>query len=311
MPAYRPLSSLRLLHSVLWGMLRSVLRAMGASLLGLATSLAAHGAGDDAPMHWLLSDMPPGTRIVDGRPTDGIADQVLLYLAGQHPARLQIYEPVNVRRSELMLRQGVAACHAAMMWSPQRAEEFNFVETHRLPPLHLVVRRDRLARVPRNASGLVDLQALVERSGLRGGVVAGRSYGGFMDDWLAREGQGLPRHALPDQAGRLLRMAARDRIDYLFEFDFILRYEQGEDGELRQLVSLPLQGADALMPAGIVCPRTAWGDRVTQQLREELARPAGIAAREAGQRRWMTHEAEQFYRVQLDSYFRRARQALR
>lgn len=290
---------------------RLLLRCLGMGLPGLMALGACLPARAEPPMHWLLSDLPPGVRLVDGRPTDGMADRVLLYLARLHPERPQVYDLVNVRRAEIMLHQGVEACHGAMMWSPQRGEEFLFVETHRLPPPVLVVRRDHAAQVPRDAAGLVDLGALVQRSGLRGGAVTGRSYGAYLDDWLAHEGQALPRHALPDQAGRLLRMAARDRLDYLFEFDFILRFEQGEDAELQQLVSLPLPGPEALMPAGIMCPRTPWGERVARRLRLELAQPAAVAERQAGLKRWLTPETEAFYRVQLDGYFRRARQALR
>lgn len=275
----------------------------------MAAQAAANVAGGDEgqTMTWLLPDFAPAAIPVNGRPTDGITDRVVLYLVSQWPEVRHRFLPANAKRGWQILEQGdERACHGALLRTPEREKHAYFTLTHVVPPLQLVVRRERLDAVPRNAEGEALVPQLLAERRLRGAITAGRSYSAAIDAMLAARpvDSALATYSLVDFGGRVLQMLALDRADFSFEFDFALRYAQEREAAMRGLVALPVAGATRPLPAGVACPRNAWGLETIRHIDALLATPAAVRQLREAQERWLTPETLERYRPQMETFYR-------
>ena len=92
----------------------------------------------------------------------------------------------NALRAWQLIASGQPVCQAASLRTAEREKLAYFTNTLFGPPQQLIVRRDKLALLPRSASGEVDLPRLLSEERLRGAIVDGRSYGSFVDARLAQ-----------------------------------------------------------------------------------------------------------------------------
>lgn len=211
---------------------------------------------------------------------------------------------VNAKRSWRMIRAGEPVCHLVSLRTPEREAQAYFVNTHLVPPPQLVVRAPTLPQLPLSAAGEVDLERLWRLPRLHGAVVEGRSYGGRLDALLAQRPAGAMESYAPADFGmRVLQMLASGRIDYTLDYDFVLQYQKGLTPALQELVSVPLQGHGELQLSGIACPRTPWGARAVQRLRQLLATPAGIAALKASFEPGVTAQARVRHGARLSAFY--------
>jgi uncharacterized protein (TIGR02285 family) len=247
---------------------------------------------------WLTSDNTAAAQLGAHGVTSGLVTYFKVWWPGvQHDILI-----ANTKRSWQMMEDGQQVCRANVVRTPDREKMAYFTNTQLTPPPQLVVRRDRLNRLPRMPSGEVLLPRLLADETLRGALVDGRSYGTAIDDMLAHRpaNSNVALYSPRDFGGRLLQMISLDRADYSIDSDMALMMM----GDPKDLVTVPIVGASDLVMAGIACPRTAWGWSAIRGLDRALGRPEGAATLRKGLMRWLTPETQVHYATQFDQFYR-------
>ncbi|MBV8605483.1 MAG: hypothetical protein JO224_12415 [Pelomonas sp.] len=208
----------------------------------------------------------------------------------------------NALRAVKTLTEGEQACVLAFAHTPERERLAYFRDALLVAPPVVVVRRDKLAALPRDAAGEVDLARLFADRALRGAVVSDRSYGSFVDGQVraAPGSGGLSTYAANDFGSSIPAMVALGRLDYsvVLEIDVELGRRSTGPGAL---VGVPILGANTPGYAGVACPRTPWGQAVIRRVDTILSSPEGAALlrRETGYQ--MTPAARQRFAAQFDA----------
>ncbi len=227
------------------------------------------------------------------------------YIVERLPEIQHEYLSVNALRSWQMLERGEHACRPVTVRTAQREEQAYFADTHLAPPAELIVRRDKLAQMPRNAAGEVDLALLLSKGSLRGAYARGRSYGEAIDQLLDRQSNNklLASYSTAGYGDRIQDMLARERTDYLIESNGALAQMRARNIAVEPFVELPIQGSSQPLVLGIACPRTAWGLAAIKTIDQVLGTPAGAAHMRKTSAGWfggaalerMGPQIEQFY----------------
>lgn len=284
------------------------LSARTCSLMLAGCLLASGTAAMAERISWLSPELTPSeVAALRGSGRKGLADPLAAYLSAQWGMPGVQHETVmaNPKRSIKMLEAGETACHLAMLHTPERESKFLFFDTHLVPPMQLVLRRELLDQVPRNAAGEADLGRLLQEGRLRGALIDGRSYGKLVDD-LLREGtyKRLSYYTISDFGGRLIQMLGLGRADYSIEYDASLQVELDQNPALAaQVRSLPIQGASNPLLSSVACPRNDWGRRTLDRVAKLLATPAGVAAIKASFYDRLTPETRQLYGARIEAFY--------
>ncbi|MBB3196803.1 TIGR02285 family protein [Roseateles terrae] len=270
---------------------------------GTSPSVAAGTIAPPAPVTieritWLTSDN--STSVNPG--VNGVTDRLVSYLSVWWPGVKHTVLVANAKRSWQMLEEGQQVCRANVVRTPDREKIAYFTNTQLTPPPQLVVRRDRLSRLPRTPQGEVLLPQLLADESMRGALVDGRSYGSAIDDMLAHRpsNPAVSLYSPRDFGGRLLQMVSLDRADYSIDSDMALLMM----GEPKDLTTVPIRGASDLVMAGIACPRTPWGWSAIKGIDRALGRPEGAATLRRGLMRWLTPDTQAHYGPQLEQFYR-------
>lgn len=172
-----------------------------------------------------------------------------------------------------------------------------------MPPPQLIVRQDRRDTLPLDASGAVDLEALLNDGSLRGILTQGRSYGPVLDGML---GGPVARPQLQhvfggDYGSQLLAMLAQDRADYTIDYPNVLVASRAAAGS--PLMALPIKGASEPVVSGIACPRTPWGQAAIRLIDKALGTPEGAALLRDTLRISLPPDTQRAYKDAWDSFF--------
>lgn len=282
------------------------LHPISTSLLGwLLLASAPLRAADSVT--WLMSDFPPVGMQVNGRPGNGMSDQVVKYIVAHWPQVSHRFIYANPNRVWSMIAAGEHACFANALRTPDREKLAYFRNAYLLPPPQLVFRPEALGAVSLNSKGEAALPAVLSNTLLRGLVVEKRSYGPSIDT-LLRDPATSPqlKHLAPGNYGRnILTMLAMNRADYTIELDFVMTHAVMQQPELSNLKVVPLANGPGLMVGGIACPRTPWGRATIQHIDTLLASPEGSAQLSRAQMRWIGKDATQRYGAAMKEFFRR------
>ncbi|MCV2356099.1 hypothetical protein LNV09_18305 [Paucibacter sp. B2R-40] len=254
-----------------------------------------------------LPDTPALERIVWMKADAKAINPATAYLVERLPAIQHEYLSVNALRSWQMIERGEHACRPLTVRTAQRELQAYFADTHLAPPAELIVRRDKLALVPRNAAGEVDLGLLINKGALRGAYARGRSYGEAIDRLLASQGQNkqLVDYSMAGYGSRLQDMLARDRADYLIESNGALAQMSARNIDVKPFVDLPIQGASEPLVLGIACPRTAWGLAAVKAIDQVLGTPAGAAHMRKTSADWFSGAALERLKPQIEQFYLR------
>ncbi len=274
--------------------------------LALLAALLASGAQARDKMSWLMPDVPPASMPVDGKPTTGIADQIVLYISAHWPDAEHRFIYANPKRTWLMIERGEQACVVAALRNAERDKLAYFVNTNLVPPLQLVAQESTLPRLPLNAHGEADLQKLLADPVLRGIVVERRSYGAAVDDLLARRpaSSRLETTSVGDYGRNVLKLVVRGRADYTLDYDYALQYASKAEPEIGALKTVPIAQNNKPMLGGIACPRNAWGMATVKRIDQIVGTPEGAAAMIKAQNSWHTPASQQRYAAQISEFQR-------
>lgn len=229
------------------------------------------------------------------------------YIVERLPAIQHEYLSANALRSWQMIERGEHACRPVTVRTAHREQQAYFADTHLAPPAELLVRRDKLALVPRNTAGEVDLELLLSKGALRGAYSRGRSYGESIDRLLASQSQNkqLADYSLAGYGSRLQDMLARDRADFLIESNGALAQMSARNIDVKPFVELPIQGASEPLVLGIACPRTAWGLAAIKAIDQVLGTPAGAAHMRKTSAGWFSGAALERLGPQVEQFYLR------
>ncbi|MDR7270192.1 uncharacterized protein (TIGR02285 family) [Pelomonas saccharophila] len=279
------------------------MRLYAASLALLAVAGASRAAGappvvDD--ITWLVSNT---LAVPDGEQMRRPADELTQWLQARLPGVALKPVVANAERSWALIRQRQRACHAGAARTPERERLAVFTDTWLVPPPQLIVRQDRRDTLPLDASGAVDLEALLNDGGLRGILTQGRSYGPVLDGML---GGPVARPQLQhvfggDYGSQLLAMLAQDRADYTIDYPNVLVASRAAAGS--PLVALPIKGASEPVVSGIACPRTPWGQAAIRLIDKALGTPEGAALLRDTLRISLPPDTQRAYKDAWDNFF--------
>jgi len=274
--------------------------------LPLLAALLVPGAQAGDKMSWLMPDVPPASMPVDGKPTNGIADQIVLYISAHWPEAEHHFIYANPKRTWLMIERGEQACVVAALRNAERDKLSYFVNTNLVPPLQLVVQEATLPRLPLNAHGEADLQKLLSDPVLRGIIVERRSYGAAVDALLAKRpaDSRLETTAVGDYGRNVLKLVVHGRADYTLDYDYALQYASKSEPDIGRLQTVPIAQNNKPMLGGIACPRNAWGKAAVKRIDQIVGTPEGAAAMIKAQNSWHTPASLQRYAAQIAEFQR-------
>lgn len=254
---------------------------------------------------WLAGDTVTA-RGSGSRPSDRLLDWLTARLPGISHERLV----ANAKRSWTLIERGDAVCHASAVRSPQREALAYFSNTWPMPPLQLVVKRERVSAMPLDAAGQVDLAVLLARPALKGVLVSGRSYGPVLDPQLDRLGSvpQVQRVTSGDFGSNLLPMLLQGRADYALEYPNALAALASQRPEVSGLALLPIRGNTEMVTSGVACPKTPWGHAAIRRIDAVLGTPEGAAVLRETLLSELPADSRRQYRDAIDAFFLRRAQ---
>lgn len=287
---------------------RPLFRTLAAALA--AAVLAALPARAEEPMSWLMLDFPPASIVVNGKPGDGMSDQIVKYLISKWPRAEHRFVYANPSRVWTLLAAGEHMCLAGGLRTPERERLAYLRNVGLLAPPQVILRAEALAATPLSA-GKVDAAALMRIPALRGVVIERRAYGTAVDALLSSPATSpnVVRATAGGYRKNIFKMLTMGSADYTIDYDFTLAYEVQQHPELAALKIVPVLGADQLVVTSVACPRTPWGLAAIERIDRILATPEGATALAKAQYRWMTPDTLQRYQPQMDEFFRKLARA--
>lgn len=293
-------------------MLRLPAQRIARLLLVLPLALlgaTAPGQGRAETMTWVMRDFPPSSMPQQGQPGIGMADEFVKAIVQRWPEVEHRYLVANNRRILVMLESGEPACFTTALHVPERERQAYIADMLLVPPQMLITRRALLSRLPLNSQGEVRLPVLLADTRLSGMLQQDRSYGATLDR-LIQARPADARLSLSAGAARPLLMVALERADYSIDYDYSLAYEQFSNARLRDsdLRSVPIEGNEQPLVAGIACPRTDWGRRMILRIDRLIAELAQDPQARSGLERWTTPQARRTYGRQVEDFYRRRAQ---
>lgn len=258
-------------------------------------------------LEWTVWPLPGVINVIDGKPTDGAAMDVLRLIMANLPAFTPNYRLGNRLRQQQDMQQGQNFCSAPLFRRSDSDEYGYFIPFMASTPIQVVIRASDAASFPIE-EGVISLADLAERDDLRGGYSGFRTYPPAVAQWLdqARADGRIEKATGTPSGENLLRMVSQGRIDFAFEFSILSNTVNKRLRSGEPLRSVPIKGHRALVEAGIYCSRTPWGKRVAGELdrviRELSSDPETFLSL---YRPWVPEETFRLFRDDLRAYYLR------
>lgn len=276
---------------------RLIKAALTALLALLFMGPATAAPGEPETITWLVMEMPPFFSYDKGKPPStpqdlqhGEIDGLQRLLIAQMPADVRhVFVEASLPRFEAIARSDQAICSMFHLRTPERLEWLYF--THLLPPLesrelHVVVRRDRLARFQSAKGAPLELQALLKRSHLSGLLARDRFFGSRINGLLAAAGDKAPGRVVLGHGLHLLPMLRAGRMDYTLEYPLVVETYLHDNPDGPDLALLPLVEGRSTLLATVACSRNPAGLRAIEMIDAATRRLAQSPQRDALIREW-------------------------
>ena len=258
-------------------------------------------------MSWWLTDFPPYSIPANGEPGIGAVDLVLRGVVAAWPEKMaHQFMVANTSRIWTSIDTGMDACYTSALHTPQRVKEAYLSDVFMLPPMQLVVRKDRLASVPRNANGEVEFAALLARQDIKGILVSGRAYGLALDAVIAgnKHNDHLTFSNAKVLGANIFKMIGAGRVDYTLDYDFVLAYQTKDTATLDALTTLPIDIANVPLVGSFACPRTPWGKKMIERIDHIVSQLAQDAHYRDQFEHWLTPRTKSLYAVKFDDFYK-------
>ena len=240
---------------------RAVARAAVAGLLLVAGDIAC--AREIVP--WAVLDFPP-FQIRDGEHRgSGSFDGLLDLLVRQLPDLDHDIVTMSFARREEEIRQGHRLCTPGLFRTPAREKLLVFS----LPALihldnRLVIRAGRAGGLETGQP--VDLDALLARRDLIGGIISERSFAPNIDP-LLRQHVGAPNIVMRSiRSSQMYEMLMKGEIDYTILFPHEAAYLARSLGHAEETRILPIAGTPPYIFTHVACTRGPWGEAMIERI---------------------------------------------
>ncbi|KAF0814043.1 hypothetical protein IGB42_01723 [Andreprevotia sp. IGB-42] len=278
-------------------------------LPGLLLAISTVAAASDARvLTWAIRDWPPvfivPTQTAPKSVTqlgNGVADQNMAALIAHMPEYEHRFVYANINRIFADMAAGTPECFAVALKTPEREKAAWFTRNFLLPPMHMVVRKDQLARITAGSNGMA-VEALSKRSDLAAYVENGRSYGAAVDS-LVKTAPGVFRSMTVTESGQLIRMLDAGRMDYTFEYPYVVEYMQRQFPFRNELALLPIAEAATPLTSYVACTRNAWGLQAIRDIDRAIRMLARTQAFRQPLYDWLSPELRDRYRPQIERFY--------
>ena len=214
---------------------------------------------------------------------------------------------MNVSRALVELEKRDDLCVVGLQRNAERDKLGYFIPLFISLPPQLVIRSSD-EQTFSNGQPSVSLVQLLQRSDLRGAILAGRNYGPQLMPILqkAQEQGRLQLIQTSGSGSNLLDMLRHKRIDYALEYAETLQVMQTID-EMRPIVQslslLPLQETTKPIISGIYCSRTEQGKRLADQIERIAREPEVIEYYRAASQSITPEASRRHYRGWFEDYY--------
>ena len=268
-------------------------RAMLLLFAGAAVLGVARAGPEPERIDWLLTEGSPQVQQIVARHLPGV------------PQTITRGNPKRVWKS---LLGGEPSCTADLLFRGEHAAQIYFSPTVLALPPVVLQRPGSTATLPRNEQGAVQLRALLARPDLLGAAVSGRYYGQLVNTLIAQRPARSTLTLLDSSHGvvRAIEMLLTRRVDYVLAYpsDMDEQDVSARAGAGVRPNALPIEGAEALVQAGVACPRTPWGRGAMRRIDAALSAPDSIAELEKIQEIYMTEADRKRHAAELQAFFR-------
>jgi len=242
-------------------------------------------------IEWVLTEGDPTTQQI---------------LAPQMPDVPFTIRHANIKRIWKELLSGAPVCSSALYYRREYAASTYFTPTFVSAPPVVAVWPETVSSVPGSTRGVAQLPLLMH-SGLKGAAISGRNYGDVVNAMIARR-PGDSSLTLLESSGssaRGIEMLVQRRVEYLIVF----ASEFEEPNAPRQARVdrprlLPIEGAEVMVRAGVVCPRTPWGLMAMRRLDAVLSTPTSVAQLRLAQDELLVPSDRKRYAAQVQDFFK-------
>ncbi len=220
---------------------------------------------------WHHPDFPP-SYILEGKnrgrgTVDNIHQLVFAHLTDyEHKTTV-----ANFRRIIQTIKARRDACAIAILWNEEREKIVEYSIPHFLVhPNRIIIRKNSLIQFEpyKELDGTYSLKKTLKGETLVFGYAPGRSYSKKLDQILhlfASDKNSIVVAQNTVLEG-ILRMLARGRIDYTLGYAHEVAYITSTGNLGENFISLPVTGANDLIPVYTGCPKNEWGRAIIEKL---------------------------------------------
>lgn len=250
-----------------WSAGRTLLRLVVRAAVGMCLPVAGFAAEPAASgaITWAAMDFPPLQILGGAYRGSGGFDGLLELLMKQLPDYRHDIVPMSFARLDEELREGRELCTPGVFRTPGRDRTL----VYSLPALlhldnRLVFLASRADRFGHEAA--VDLEALVKRTDLVGGIISERSFAPNVDRILRERRITGSLVRRPLKAFQMFELLVSGQIDYTILSPPEVAYLTRQMDLREELVVRPIAGTPPYIFTHVACTRGAWGEGVIRRV---------------------------------------------
>ncbi len=177
----------------------------------------------------------------------------------------------TVDKAVRLWKEGKNVCALPVLKTNERTNFAQFTAFVVVPPYKVIVKSTQVSSLLGKRDA-ISFQSVMSSKNVKGGLVAGRSYGETIDRYLS-EAKDFKNWTLVephDGYETVLNMVQSGRIDYTIEMAEFVRYFNKKNNMSTNLVSLPIQELAQAQIAYVACNRNKWGTDLIKLLDKRL-----------------------------------------
>jgi len=230
---------------------------------------AADPSSDENTIIWFEATYP-GYYIHEGKDTgNGVADNLGKFLRERLPEYNHKIDRANMKRIMLELQNGKHGIFLTLLKKPEREKFLQFSTLTSVKPSNGIITLKKNLPLFSNKTH-ISVAELLDNRNLRTGVMAGRSYGKWIDPFL-EEHKGEPHIIVrygKDGVIGLIEMMLRGRIDYLVGYPHEAYIIADDMGIGDRIVTMTVKGQPPLSYSYTACPKNEWGRKLIKRINQ-------------------------------------------
>jgi len=278
-------------------------------ILLMGTLLGTTGpAFAEQTIEWQHPDFPP-SYILQGPyrgqgSVDNIHRQLFTHLVDYKHKTIV----ANFRRVIRSIAAKREICAAAILWNKERAEMVEYSIPHFLVhPVRIIIRKDIRDRFEpyKESDGTYSLERILMAEELMLGYAPGRSYSKTLDQILKPYTNDNNSRVVAQNSilSGILKMLERNRIDYTLGYSHEVAYLANTGDFRADFISLPIKGANELIPVHVGCPKNEWGRAIISKLNRFIPKVRSTESFYGAYLQWLDPATQEEYKKSVKKIF--------